>query len=83
MVHSILNFPLPLPMHPGSMDGSRLLAKFKLESEMIAVNKARTQYILLGNSEVAQCSTGASKLYEVSSPVYVANTRVSCEMSLF
>ena len=37
VVYNILNFPLPLPAHPGSVKGSGLSAKFKLDSEMIAV----------------------------------------------
>ena len=83
VVYSILNFPLPLPICTGSADGSKLSARFELESEMIAVNRAGTRYILLSQAEAARCSASTSKLCEVSSPVYATNSRESCEMSLF
>ena len=83
VVYNILNFPLPLPVRPGSVKGSRLSAKFKLDLEMIAVNKAGTRYILLSRTEAVQCSASKSKPCEVSGPVYVTKARESCEMSLF
>ena len=83
IVYSILNFPLPLPIRTGSADGSKLSARFELESEMIAVNRAGTRYILLSQAEVVRCLASTSKLCEVSGPVYTTNSRESCEMSLF
>ena len=83
VVYNILNFPLLMPARLGSVKGSRLSAKFKLDSEMIAVNKAGTRYILLSRAEAARCSASKSKPCEVSGPVYVTNSRESCEMSLF
>ena len=83
VVYNILNIPLPLPARPGSVKGSGLSAKFTLDSEMIAVNKAGTRDILLRRTEAARCSASKSKPCEVSGPVYVTNSRESCEMSLF
>ena len=83
VVYSILNLPLPLPIRAGSAHGSKLSARFELESEMIAVNRAGTRYILLSQAEAARCSASTSKLCEASSPVYATNSRESCEMSLF
>ena len=83
IVYSILNFPLPLPIRAGSADGSKLSARFELESEMIVVNMAGTRYILLSQAKAARRSASTSKLCEVSGPVYAANSRESCEMSLF
>ena len=83
IVYSILNFPLPLLIRTGSADGSKLSARFELKSEMIAVNRAGTRYILLSQAEAARCSASTSKLCEVSGPVYAINSRESCEMSLF
>ena len=65
------------------MKGSGLSAKFKLDSEMIAVNKAGTRYILLSRAEAARCSASKSKPCEVSGAVHVTNSRESREMSLF
>ena len=83
IVYSILNFPLPLAIRAGSADGSKLSARFELESEMIAVNRAGTHYILLSQAKAARRSASTSKLCEVSGPVYATNSRESCEMSLF
>ena len=83
VVYSILNFPLPLPTRSGSADSSRISARFELESEMIAVNRAGSRYILLNHAEAARCAASTSNLCEVSGPVYVTNSRESCEMSLF
>ena len=75
IVYSILNFPLPLPIRAGSADGSKLSARFELESEMIAVNRAGTRYILLSHAEAAWRSASTSKLCEVPGPVYATNSR--------
>ena len=83
LVYSILNFPLPLPIRAGSVDGSKLSAKFELESEMIAVNRAGSRYILLSQAVAARCPRSTSKLCEVSGLVCATNSRESCEMSLF
>ena len=40
VMYNISNFPLPLPARPCSVKGFGLSAKFKLDSEMIAVYKA-------------------------------------------
>ena len=83
IVYSILNFPLPLPIRAGSADGSKLSARFELESEMITVNRTGTLYILLSQAKAVRCSASTTKLCKVSSPVYATNSRESCEMSLF
>ena len=83
VVCSILNFSLPLPIHVGSADGSKLSARFEVESEMIATNRAGTRYILLSQAEAARCSASTSKLCEASGPVYDTNLIASFEMLLF
>lgn len=55
IVYRLLNFLLQFPTSPEDKGKPRLLAKFELESEMIAVNRTGILYILLDHTEAAQC----------------------------
>ena len=61
VVYKILNFPLPLPTSSDSGDGSKLSARFKLESELITVNRVGTRYFLFSHAETVRCSASTSK----------------------
>ena len=66
-VFQVINLPIPYP-DPKQKLG--VVTKYKLEVECIALNLARTQFMLLTKREADNCKTDALGLCMSKSPMY-------------
>ena len=73
---------LPLPMQTNGTDHD-MVAQFQLETEYLAVNAERSQYALLQQSEVNQCTNPLIQFCSVGSPIYPINLSNLCVTTLF
>ncbi len=80
-VYNIHNIPLPYPNNPRS----KLTAKYELETDMLAVNAERTQYMQLKAQDLAGCySLGTDSTFcTVRNPVFDFGQRQLCVTALF
>ena len=81
-IYRILNFPLPLSKRPGSKQTMGWTARYQLDSNAIAVNRDRTRYSLLTESETTRCMDRDVRLCDIESPIYLSSGRESCELAL-
>ena len=67
-VYNIHNIPLPYPNNPRS----KLTVKYELETDILAVNAERTQYMQLKAQDLNECySVGTDSIFcSLRSPVY-------------
>ena len=67
-IYKIHNLPLPnhkmyLRKHKIPKDTSKMIAKYELETNIIAVDKQRSRYLLLNNQEAKDCSRPVTEFY--------------------
>ena len=79
-VFQVINLPIPYP-NPNQKLG--VVARYKLESECIALNLARTQFMLLTKSEAEKCKTDALGACASKSPIYATRAHQLCLVELF
>ena len=64
-------------------DDKKLLAYYKLESNYLAINSDRSQYILLTETQVKDCVQSGLQICNVKSPIRNANVGLNCLLSNF
>ncbi len=69
---------IPIPYYNASMT-----ARYDLESPVIAVNKKRSEYILMTDQEANQCNVAPKGFCPVTSPIYPATHSHLCIVALF
>ena len=90
-VYQTFNLPVPLTKQdPNSNkiqekpnDSSALVAKYRLENEMLAVNTDRTKYVLLSANELQKCTDPVRAFCEIKSPIYTMHHSKNCLVALF
>ena len=78
-VYKIHNMAIPL----NGSNQTNILATYSLESEAIAVNKQRTQFAALSNSELRDCSDPLKAYCTFMSPVYAIMSTKMCVIQVF
>ena len=79
-------YSLPVPMldrTKGKPRARELLAYYKLESNYLAINSERTQYILMNENEVQLCKESGMQICNIKSPIRNSNVGQNCVMSNF
>ncbi|XP_046574034.1 uncharacterized protein LOC124282108 [Haliotis rubra] len=79
---------LPVPILANEIDNPanslhNLIAKYKLEASLIAVNTKRTKYMLLKDTEKHGCTASLVGYCQIQSPAYPINFSQLCIVSLF
>ena len=64
-------------------DDKKLLAYYKLESNYLAINSDRSQYISLTETQVKDCVQSGLQICNVKSPIRNANVGLNCLLSNF
>ena len=81
-IYKAHNLPFPF-IHNSSSMTHTLVAVRDLESQYIAVNPARTNYMLLKPADVQQCLHHSLKFCTLNQPIYPVNLSPLCIISLF
>ena len=79
-------YSLPVPLldrTKGKPRARELLAYYKLESNYLAINSERTQYILMNENEVQLCKESGMQICNIKSPIRNSNVGQNCVMSNF
>ena len=79
-------YSLPVPLLGRTRvdkDDKKLLAYYKLESNYMAINSDRSQYILLTETQVKDCVQSGLQICNVKSPIRNANFGLNCLLSNF
>ena len=79
-VYQAINLPVPYPRFE---TGAGAVAKNRLESNYIALNMARTKFMLLTDEEAEKCKASALRTCTSASPVYVSSGHHLCILELF
>ena len=79
-VFQVINLPIP---YPDPKQELGVVAKYKLEAECIALNLARTQFMLLTKREAEKCKTDALGSCTSKSPMYATGGHRLCLVELF
>lgn len=84
-VYKIHNIPALMTNQSNSVitNGCSMVAQYKLESNAIAINTERTQYMLLSNEELKSCSNPLMGFCFARSPVYKTSISRLCVTALF
>ena len=78
------SLPVPLLGRTRVGDGDkRLLAYYKLESDYLAINSDRSNYVLLTENQVQRCGQSGLKICNIKSPIRKTNTGQNCLLSNF
>lgn len=80
------NMPLPMMANEYGItdkDISNMVVKYKLETEVLALNAQRTKYALLQPSELPACTNMVTGYCHIQSPVYPINLSQLCIVALF
>ena len=86
-------FNLPVPLTPQNLsnneiqeqpnESSALVARYRLENEMLAVNTDRTKYVILSANELQKCTDPVRSFCEIKSPIYTMHHTKNCLVALF
>ena len=85
-VFEAISIPVPPPVgvkHRGRTKRTDLLANYRLESNAFLIDKARTSYRLLSDTEVQTCSHHRTKFCTLISPEFPVNVDHTCLINLF
>ena len=77
-LYKVHNLPVPI-----SLNSTSTVAKFDVESLGIGVNDQRTQFALLTDNELIDCSRPLQTHCKIQSPLYPTNVNRFCVISLF
>ncbi|ESP03278.1 hypothetical protein LOTGIDRAFT_171625 [Lottia gigantea] len=61
----------------------KMVASYRLEAEVIAVNTDRTKYAILDSDEFTKCSDPLAGFCQITSPIYHINLSQLCIVALF
>lgn len=79
-VYQVVNLPIP---YPQATQGLEAVATYRIETEYIAMNSARTKFMLLTAGEARECQVDALGTCTSSSPIYVTGNHKLCVLELF
>ena len=83
------NLPIPYTNMFGENEtipidyGHHMVAKYKLEADIFAIDKSKSRYVLLSKQEAIGCNTYGRGFCKLSSPVYYSNVSKFCVIVLF
>ena len=72
--YQVINLPVPYP----KTDQTGAVARYRLETEYIALNLARTKFMMLPEEEVSKCKADALRTWTSTSPIYVTGYYKLC-----
>lgn len=79
-IYQVINLPMP---YPRGDQGSGMVARYKMETEYIALNPGRTKFMLLTAEEARKCRNDDLGACASLSPIYVAGNHKMCILELF
>ena len=79
-IYLVINLPIPYPRTDQKMEA---VAKYRLETEYIALNLARTKFMMLPEEEASKCKADALRTCTPTSPIYVTGNYNLCVLELF
>lgn len=79
-IYQVMNLPFPYPKLEPEI---RAVARYKVESEFVALNLARTKFMLLTQGEAEKCKNDTLGTCGSVSPIYVAGSHDLCILELF
>ncbi|ESP03464.1 hypothetical protein LOTGIDRAFT_171401 [Lottia gigantea] len=85
-IYKIHNLPLPMTnklILSKSKATFKMVASYRLEAEVIAVNTDRTKYAILDSDEFTKCSDPLAGFCQITSPIYPINLSQLCIVALF
>ena len=88
-VFTVHNMPIPnVLIQPKevselSLKKRHLVANYDLEAKALAINRQRTNYIMLTDDEAKQCANPLVSFCEFKSPIYPVNWSKFCLIALF
>ena len=78
-VYNIYNLPLPIKdPNVAVKEMPNMVAEFKLESKLLAINLEQMKYILLTSAELESCTSPLHHYCDIRSPVYPINLSKLC-----
>ena len=85
-IFEVINLPLPnlhTKIISDTLKQKKMTAMYDIESEIIAIDKARTKYSLLTKDQSKHCMSNKFDVCKVITPLYPANINKFCVMALF
>ena len=84
-LYKVYNLPLPMSTvyQVNNKTQTEMLTYYKLESDYIAINPERTQYMLLGQHDRDVCKIGFPKLCTLRKPIHQTNLASMCIVAVF
>ncbi|ESP03279.1 hypothetical protein LOTGIDRAFT_171626 [Lottia gigantea] len=85
-IFKIHNFPMPMTnkkILSKSKATFKMVASYRLEAEVIAINNDRTKYAILDRDETKRCSDPLIGFCQIRSPIYPINLSQLCIVALF
>ncbi|ESO96062.1 hypothetical protein LOTGIDRAFT_160045 [Lottia gigantea] len=85
-IYKIHHLPLPMTnklILSKSKATFKMVASYRLEAEVIAVNTDRTKYAILDSDEFTKCSDPLAGFCQITSPIYPINLSQLCIVALF
>ena len=83
-VYNIYNIPLPIKdPNVAVKEMPNMVAEFKLESKLLAINLEKMKYILLTSAELESCTSQLHHYCDIRSPLYPINLSKLCIAALF
>ena len=83
-IYKVHNLPLPyISSNIDPRDQPNMIAKYQVETDMIAVNAERTKYMILNSGEMEHCSSPLVKFCDTKSPTFPINLSTLCVIALF
>ena len=79
-IYRVMNLPLPYPREDQKLGA---VARYKIETEFLALNLARTKFMLLSEVEAIKCKNDALGTCSSVSPIYVMGNHELCVLELY
>ena len=79
-IYQVINLPIPYPRADQEVGA---VARYRLETEYIALNLARNKFMMLPEGEANKCKTDALRTCTSTSPIYVTGNYNLCVLELF
>ena len=79
-IYQVINLPIPYPRTDQKMGA---VARYRLEIKYIALNLARSKFMMLPEEEASKCKADALRICTSASPIYVTGNYNLCALELF
>ena len=79
-IYQVINLPISYPRTDQKMGA---VARYRLETEYIALNLARNKFMMLPEEEASKCKADALRTCTSASPIYVTGNYNLCVLKLF